>query len=279
MGKVSINFYLNDKLKTKEENGETVYPLYVRIIHKRVLSRVKSLFLRFPVSKSMFEFEQNSPFLFQKETEFIKSFFEFAEKTIPDFIVNNSKTNLGKLLDFWHNSLFIVLYDYGFLDTETRGQIHKQTARYFAEKTGLHFGTTLLLIKDFRENSITHFLPLALDLKALHKAKVLTDKQAAKIEFIYLIWGATQTEKKRPKGVYQWYTDKENILQRVTKKAKFCTTEFITEFATETDMLIKDTVRHFYSQFYFTTDTARAEKEKELKKWEEFYTKFLNSKQ
>jgi hypothetical protein len=266
MTKISINYYLNDKLKSKEKDGQTVFPLYIRIIHKRILSRVKSVFTPIPITKELFEWERFESLVCKDETKFIQSFFDFAESAITDFNVSKSKTNLGKLLEFWHNDLYLALYDYGFIDTDTRAKIHTNLAMYLSEKTGLSFGAMILFIKDFRENSVTHFLPLCLELKKLKKEKVLTDKQAAKIEFINLLreYKTKGKVKDYKAKIYDFFTEKETILQYVSKKSKFCTPEMIKEFADETETLFKDTVRHFYSKFHYTTDTIKNDMKEKL---------------
>jgi hypothetical protein len=275
MGKVTIKFYLNDKLKSKEENGQTVYQLYVSIIQKRVMSRVKSVLTPYPISKEIFELAEFKEYSLARETEFIKQYFEFADKTINDYRVSTSKTNLGKMLDFWNNDLYLALWDYGFIATETRGEIHTRLATYLAEKSGLSVGATFLLIKDFRENSVIHFLPLVLELKQLRKAGVLTDKQAAKVEFINLLREYTPKGKRKEYNIkiYEFFKDKESILQTIKKRAKFCTPEYITEFAAETENLIKETVRNFYYKFYYTTDSTKANTELELQKAENYLQK------
>ena len=272
MGKINIKFYLNDRLKSTEQNGAILYPLYLSIIQKRVMSRVKSVFVTNPISKSEFENDLIKEHFFNPEENFVRLFFEFAETAITDYSVSNSKTNLGKMLDFWHNDLYLMLWDYGFLNVEEREQIRSNFVNYFTQKTGLVVSPAFL-IKDFSDISLSTMFPLLLEFDKLNKEGVLTDQQTAKIEFIKLLSDEKSKYDNKPQRVFEWYKDKANILKQIRKKAKFCTADNITEFATETDNLIKDTVRHFYSKFYFGSETGKTETETGLLKAENYLKK------
>jgi len=271
MGKINIKFYLNDRLKNTEQNGEILYPLYLSIIQKRVMSRVKSVFTTFPISKVTFEvaIKHNA---FKDEENFVRLFFEFAETAITDYSVSNSKTNLGKMLDFWHNDLYLMLWEYGFLNIDEREKIRSNFVNFFTQKTGLVVSPAFL-IKDFSDITLSTMFPLLLEFDKLNKEGVLNDKQTAKIEFLKLLSDEKGKTNNKPQRVFEWYKDKENVLKQIRKKAKFCTAENITEFATETDNLIKDTVRHFYSKFYFSSETGKTETETGLLKAENYLKK------
>jgi hypothetical protein len=185
MGKISVSYYLNTKLKpTQNADGAAAYPVYIRVLHKRVLSRINSVAVNVPVSEKQFENLQNAdikrklvtekngiklkngivtkitetfteyvPYnvtaAMETEKNIIVSFFEFAEKHITDFVINKSKTNFGDLLDYYANSKIMPLLEWvksDFIPFETRKSMYEKLEKYIAEKTGFSFSTAVQII-------------------------------------------------------------------------------------------------------------------------------------
>lgn len=105
MSKVTAKYYLNTKLKSKvsETDGQVRYPIYIRVIHKRIMSSLKS-----DLGYSN-ETELNNIINSKKaqlELENIKSVFSFLEKKIIDFNLRETQVNLGKWIEFFNSPLY-----------------------------------------------------------------------------------------------------------------------------------------------------------------------------
>jgi hypothetical protein len=182
MGKISVSYYLNTKLKpTQTTDGKKAYPVYIRVLHKRVLSRINSVAVNVPVTEKQFENLQNAgikrkfvtetsgiklengivtetnetkteyvPYnvaaAMETERNIIVSFFEFADKYILDFIINKSKTSFGDLIDYYANCEIMQLLEWvktDFIPIETRWNMQKKLKKHIVEKTGFSYSTAV----------------------------------------------------------------------------------------------------------------------------------------
>ena len=180
MGKISISYYLNTKLKpTQNADGTAAFPVYIRVLHKRVLSRINSVAVNIPVTDKEFKnleksnikhklvtetsgtkiengvvietnetiteyVNYNVAAAMETEKNIIVSFFEFADKHITDFIINKSKTNFGNLLDYYATAKIANYLEWvktDFIPIETRINIHQKLQKYIIEKTGFSHST------------------------------------------------------------------------------------------------------------------------------------------
>jgi hypothetical protein len=186
MGKISISYYLNTKLKATDKNGVPAYPVYIRVLHKRVLTRINSTAVNIPVTEKEFanlyganikhkiitetkrtkvsavtgRVEQIAETVtelvsydmrkaIETERNIIISFFEFADKYISDFAINKSKTQFGDLLDFYACCEILQLLEWiksNFISIETRLNMYRKLGKYIAEKTGFSFSTATQII-------------------------------------------------------------------------------------------------------------------------------------
>ncbi|GHT02001.1 hypothetical protein AGMMS49525_04490 [Bacteroidia bacterium] len=254
MGKISVKHYFNNRLKSENIKGEKYNPLYVQIVRNTKTHQIKSVF----VTEKITENELNSTEiqeLRKQETDFILSFFEFAESAINDFSVSNSKTNLGKLLAFYNANIYEITNDYGFMDYAARKGIYEKLKTYISDKTGLNFHFNHLanfIIKDI-PNSF-EFYDLSV-ISELYKLGVFTDKEAGKKEFeILLLQYIIDTNiknnvHKNPTklSIFDWYSKRSEILYYIEKKAKYSRANDIMQYAAETDNLLKSLFSDFYN--------------------------------
>ena len=306
MAKISINYYLNDKLKSKgnEVNGGA-FPVYIRVIHKRILSRIKSTAINVNLTEKEFENLYNSGIKrkvviehsgrklengtitesnyttteyvdyeikqhIESETRIIQAFFDFAENTIKDFQINQSKTNLGDLLDYFcYLRFWTVLEDIktGFISAETRVNMSEKLREYLMKSTNFKQGTlyyiapaNIGLHAETREGKREYIsLPQEVT-KDFHSKEILTDKEAARFEFMHLLSMYNFDKYRLPfekKGgrnpnphefltLYVWLREKSEILKYIREKAESYTRENLTEIATAAEQVFVEWFKKSY---------------------------------
>ena len=197
MAKISINYYLNEKLKSKEnETIGAAFPVYIRVIHKRILSRIKSTATIENLPEKEFEtFCKSTPA--ENEKRILQAFFDFAENIIKDFQINQSKTNLGGLLDYFcYLRFWTVLEDIttGFISSETRVNMCVKLREYLTKNTDfnpetIHYiAPTNIGLHADTEGGKQKFISLRKEvIKDFHAKGILTDKEAARFEFTHLL--------------------------------------------------------------------------------------------
>ncbi|MDR2423878.1 MAG: hypothetical protein LBD59_04040 [Prevotellaceae bacterium] len=175
---------MNTKLKaSKTPEGECAYPVYIRILHRRILSRINSVAVNVPVTEKQFENLYNSGIkhklvtetegtemkngmitetretitehvnydirkAVETETNIITSFFDFASRHISDFIISKAKTNFGDLLDYYANTEITQLLEWSktdFIPFETRLNLHTKLRQYIEDKTGFTTSTAIAI--------------------------------------------------------------------------------------------------------------------------------------
>ncbi|MCL2435242.1 MAG: hypothetical protein FWD09_03765 [Lentimicrobiaceae bacterium] len=193
MGKISVTHYVNTKLKAKNHDGNECFPVYIRVIHKRILSRIKSTFIYLPTTEADLKNAEIIQRLCRHETQFIKSFFEYAEKQILDFSVDKSKCNLGKLLEFYGSNFWELLRESIFIDFDMRNEIRDKIVNYLAKKSGLNDNT----IQDIIPQA-TLDLPFILSretIRELTEKQILSNNEAMALEFILMATDYTDTNR------------------------------------------------------------------------------------
>jgi hypothetical protein len=254
MGKISVKHYFNNRLKSERIKGENYNPLYVQIVRNTRTHQIRSVFVTEKITENQFQSAEIQE-LCRRETDFILSFFEFAESAINDFSVSNSKTNLGKLFAFYNANIYEILNDYGFIDYETRGGIYEKLKAFISEKTGLDFSFGNLanfIINDIPNNF--EFYDLGV-IKELHRLGILTDKEAGKKEFEILTLQYIidtnirhNVRKNATKlSIFDWFSGQNEILDYISKKAKYSRKNEIAQYAIEANNLLKSLFTDFYN--------------------------------
>lgn len=281
MAKISINYYLNDKLKSKgnEANG-AAFPVYIRVIHKRILSRIKSISTRENLTEKEFETFCHSANV-ESEKKILQSFFDFSENTIKDFQINQSKTNFGDLLDFYCNLRFWAVLENirtGFISPETRINMYVKLRDYFAKNT------------DFKAETINYIAPANIGLHAdiqggkqeyislsqevtkdFHEKGILTNKEAAQFEFIDLLNEYNFNKYRYPfekKGgrnpnphefltLYVWLREKPEILKYIAEKGQPYTRENLNEVAANAEKIFIEQFKKGYFEGWNTENETK----------------------
>jgi hypothetical protein len=306
MAKVSINYYLNNKLKSKgNETGGVAFPVYIRVIHKRILSRIKSTAINVNLTEKEFENLYNAgikrkavtehheikaekgratqsnytttEFIdydikqhIESEKRIIQAFFDFAENTVKDFQINNSKTNLGDLLDLFCNLRFwIVLQDItqGFISHETRVNMYQKLREYLQANTDFNAATIEYIapinigLHVDKPNGKRQFISLDIETtKDFHSKGILTDKEAARFEFMYLLnmynfdkyrvpfekSGGRNPNPHEFLTLYVWLREKPEILKYIAEKGQNYTRENLTEIANNAEQIFIDWFKKGY---------------------------------
>ena len=190
MGKISVTHYVNTKLKAK---GNECFPVYIRVIHRRILSRIKSTFIYLPTTETDLKNSEIIQRLCRHETQFIKSFFEYAENQIPDFSVDKSKCNLGKLLEFYGSNFWELLRKSSFIGFDMRNGIREKIVNYLVKKSGLSNDTIQDIIPQ-----VIFDLPFILSretIRELTEKQILSNNEAPALEFILMATDYTDTNR------------------------------------------------------------------------------------
>jgi hypothetical protein len=254
MGKISVKHYFNNRLKSESINGEMYSPLYVQIVRNTKTHQIRSVFVTEKITEKQFQSAEIQE-LCRRETDFILSFFEFAESAVNDFSVSNSKTNLGKLFAFYNANIYTILNDYGFVDYATRKSIYEKLKMFISEKTGLDLdfdlGLTRFIINDIPNNF--EFYDLSI-IKDLRKLGIITDSEAGKKEFEiltlkYIIDKRIQGKlrEKLKLTLFDWFSKRSEIMHYIEQKAQYSRTNEISEYAAEADTLLKSLFTDFYN--------------------------------
>ena len=252
MGKISVKHYFNNRLKSESIKGNEYNPLYVQIVRKTKTHQVRSVFVTEKITKEQLQGDEIKK-LCKHETEFILSFFEFAESAINDFSVSKSKTNLGKLFAFYNADIYEIMNDYGFVNYETRNGIKEKLRKYITDKTGFDTPLTWYVVKDIINDFDTFNYELR-NVKTLHESDILTDKEAGKIEFeILTLQYIIDTNIKnnvhqlhQKLSLFNWFSNKNEILQYIEQKTQYSTKAEILEYAADTEKLLKCLFTDFY---------------------------------
>lgn len=269
MGKISVKHYFNDKLKTEIINGEKYRPLYVQIIRKQRTSQVRSAFVTEKITAEQLQSEKIQT-LCKQEATMIQAFFEFADKATGEFIVSNSKTNLGDMLDlFCYSELYAILTDIknGFITDETRINIFTKLRDYLKANTDFNDITIAEILNinvgvhAREENGKRNFISLSHNtITDFHKKGILTDKEAAHFEFNeYLLRynfekyrlpfeknGQRNPNPHEFLTVYVWQREKSEILKYIKEKGAKYTRENITELAENCEKTLINLFRKAY---------------------------------
>lgn len=114
MKKITIQHYLNKKLKHSVRNGITEYSVYVRVSYGRKNERIKSDWIMHPCSE--YDFENNKQILELKQYE---------SDIITDILKNNDneKFNLSARLQHSQCSVTDIFIDYMFDKYEIKEQL------------------------------------------------------------------------------------------------------------------------------------------------------------
>ena len=250
MGKISGRHYFNNRLKSEKINGEEYNPLYVQIVRKSKTHQIRSVFVTEKITEKQLRGDEIKR-LCETETDFILSFFEFAESSVPDFTVSKSQTNLGKLLAFYNTNIWTVLNDYGFVDYRAREEINFKLKKYVTDKTDFEGSLIRYVVKDV--NKDFSFDYLTENVQSLLKLGVLSKKEAGKIEFTILTYtlALDNYTDRRHLNLFDWFSNKKSILSYIEQKAKHSTKVEISEYAAEADSLLKSLFADFYNIIYY----------------------------
>jgi hypothetical protein len=310
MSKVSINYYLNDKLKaTETKDGAPAFPVYIRVIHKRVLSRIKSTAVNINVTEKEFEnlynanikhkvliemhgtkvdtvkgrvtktTETKTEFVpynikqyIESETQIIKAFIDFAEDSISkDFVINKSKANFGDLLDFFCYTRFWTVLETvttGFISLETQVNMQQKLSDYLRKHTDFTYETIEYIVSTNiglhadTPNGERNLISLSKAvIKDFYCKGILTDKEAARFEFMHLLGKYNfdiyrlpfeKKEKRNPNPhefltFYVWLRGKADVLKYINAHAESYTRKNLTETANAAEKIFVD----YFKQGYF----------------------------
>lgn len=133
MSKVTVKYYLNTKLKHRvsQKDGEIRYPIYIRAIHKRIMSSLSSS-LGYATEKELENIINSKKA--KIELENIKSIFSVLEKTIINFTLRGTKINLGKWIEVLNSPLYTHLEDNLFCTIEERNSLKMDLLTEVKEK-------------------------------------------------------------------------------------------------------------------------------------------------
>ena len=247
MGKISVKHFFNNKLKTESIKGKNYKPLYVQIVRNTRTHQIRSVFITEKITDAQLQSPEIIK-LCKQEKEFILSFFEFAQNAINDFVVTDSKTNLGILINFFKEQIYDVLTRYGFTDLQTRQTIYEKIKNYIIKKTDFDEVLTHSILKNYLDNDF-NFDNEFNNVKKLHELKILTDKEAAKIEFQIMLFDFTIDNNSLT--LFDWFSKRSEILQQIEEKTQFSTKEQILEYATGADDFIKNLFSDFYNNGFY----------------------------
>jgi hypothetical protein len=308
MAKSSINYYLNKKLKSKgNEAGTMAFPVYIRVIHKRILSRIKSIAINVNLTEKEFENLYNTSIKRKVVTEHravkvekgrvtksnytvtelidydikrsieseklaIQAFFDFAENTVKDFRINNSKTNLGDLLDFFCNLRFWAALgdvESGFISSETRKNMHQKLCEYLRANTDFNAATIEYItplnigMHANEPNGERKYISLDIETrKDFHSKGILTDKEAARFEFIELLSRYDFEKYRKPfeknggrnpnarefLTLHVWLLEKSEILEYIAAKGENYTRQNLNETAIAAEQNLIDWFKKGYNE-------------------------------
>jgi hypothetical protein len=265
MGKISVKHYFNNRLKSESIKGEIYNPLYVQIVRSTRTHQIRSVFVTEKITEKQLQSAEIQE-LCRQETDFILSFFEFAESAVNDFVVSNSKTDLGKLLNFYNTEVWETLCKYGFIDGTTRKSINLKIVEYFEKNSNLKFDTIAKLVKDFL-NDFENIYLFKNEIADLYKEKILTYTEAGKLEFICLlldynskVFFNSETLKFDDKlSLFQWNKNKSEIVTYIKRRAKYSRESEILQYAAETDTLLKNIFSDFYNSGFYVEKLFESE--------------------
>ena len=279
MAKVSINYYLNDKLKAKEnEAGEIVRPVYIRIVHKRIMSRIKSKAVE-ELSQKQFDILYNTKIGHHKPTKhvdsrmiqsvedekkIIQAFFDFAESVEADFKIDKSETNLGDYLHDYREyplSNILNIKTLGFISEEIEMNTIMNLSKYLSVTTQLEEHTITCITISFdlgREN-----WGMGEIVQDFHGKGILTDKEAARYEFIALLdkygYEKYQLPYENEEGAivaspyfwvlvspFVWMQEKAEILKYIAENGQAYTKEHINENAAAVEYALNEWFKDTY---------------------------------
>ncbi len=136
MSKVSVNYYLNKNLKPTIENGIEYYPLYIRVVYKRKLSRIRSIYI--PQKVSEIQLSSNSDIISgcKQETDLINSFFRYIESKIQGFDLKTAKTSFPNWIELYNAFDFLTLLSKSFyITTEEKKEIRLSIIKKLSNQT------------------------------------------------------------------------------------------------------------------------------------------------
>ena len=109
MGKISVSYYLNKKLKP-EKGTDNKYSVYIRVVYKRELYRIKSEIVeKYLVSEDEFYSDPKIREEIDYETNIITCFIKYAESKKDNYVISESTTDFKTMLK-WFNRPLVYLH-------------------------------------------------------------------------------------------------------------------------------------------------------------------------